>query len=100
VRGAFITAGDRDENGRARLSYERAEALFREHSGGATLHQLRYSALTHDAEDGASAPLLMAESGTRRSALSAGTPGQGLRLWQGGSGRPTVPAGDGTNPRT
>ena len=32
-------------------------------SGGATLHQLRHSALTHDAEDGASTPMLMAKSG-------------------------------------
>jgi hypothetical protein len=37
----------------ARLSYQQAEALFREApSGGATLHQLRHAALTHDAEDG------------------------------------------------
>ena len=31
-----------------------AEALFKAASGGATLHQPRHSALTHDAEDGAS----------------------------------------------
>ena len=30
---------------------------------GATLHQLRHSALTHDAEAGASTPMLMAKSG-------------------------------------
>ena len=35
------------ETGRGRLSYRRAEALFRESSGGWTLHQLRHSALTH-----------------------------------------------------
>jgi integrase/recombinase XerD len=35
------------DTGRARLSYRRAEALFREASGGWTLHQLRHSALTH-----------------------------------------------------
>jgi len=29
----------------------------------ATLHQLRHSALTHDSEDGASAPMLMTKSG-------------------------------------
>lgn len=29
----------------------------------ATLHQLRHSALTHDAEDGAALPLLMTKSG-------------------------------------
>jgi len=32
------------ETGRGRLSYRRAEALFREASGGCTLHQLRHSA--------------------------------------------------------
>jgi hypothetical protein len=32
------------ETGRVRLSYRRAEALFRESSGGWTLHQLRHSA--------------------------------------------------------
>jgi integrase/recombinase XerC/integrase/recombinase XerD len=50
-------------SGRARLSYRQAEDLFKEASGGATLHQLRHSALTHDAEDGASTPMLMAKSG-------------------------------------
>jgi integrase len=60
---ALLGPGDRDEHGRARLSYERAETLFREASGGATLHQLRHSALTHDTEDGASAPMLMTKSG-------------------------------------
>jgi integrase/recombinase XerC/integrase/recombinase XerD len=50
-------------SGRARLSYSHAAALFKAASGGATLHQLRHSALTHDAEDGASAPMLMARSG-------------------------------------
>jgi site-specific recombinase XerD len=48
--------------GRARLSYRRAEALFREASGGWTLHQLRHSALTHLAEQNVSLPLLMAKS--------------------------------------
>lgn len=60
---ALLGPGDRDEHGRARLSYERAETLFREASGGATLHQLRHSALTHLAEDGMSAPMLMTKSG-------------------------------------
>ena len=54
---------DRGPDGRARLSYQRAWALFREASGGRwTLHQLRHSALTHLGEDGVSAPLLMAKS--------------------------------------
>jgi integrase len=59
-----LPPGDLDPaSGRARLSYSHAEALFKNASGGATLHQLRHSALTHDAEDGTSAPMLMARSG-------------------------------------
>jgi integrase len=48
--------------GRARLSYRRAAALFTEHSGGWTLHQLRHSAITHLAEQGVGTTLLMAKS--------------------------------------
>ena len=59
-----LPPGDIDEaSGRARVSYSHAEALFKAACGGATLHQLRHSALTHDAEDGTSAPMLMARSG-------------------------------------
>ena len=82
---ALIGPGDRDEHGRARLSYERAEALFRECSGGATLHQLRHSALTHDAEDGASTPLLMTKSGhssIRSLAKYARPSTEALAAWQ------------------
>jgi site-specific recombinase XerD len=56
--------------GRGRLSYERAEYLFKQATitldpgkGGYTLHQLRHSRLTHLAEDGWSAPMLMGLSG-------------------------------------
>ena len=57
-------AADLDpESGRARLSYEMAEQLFKEHSGGKTLHQLRHSRLTHLGDQNVSAPLLMAISG-------------------------------------
>jgi integrase len=49
--------------GRARLSYTRAEYLFKKATGGATLHQLRHSRLTHLGEDGWSAPMLMTLSG-------------------------------------
>jgi integrase len=52
---------DRALDGTARLSYRRAEELFKA-ATGATLHQLRHSALTHMAEDGASAPMLMTKS--------------------------------------
>jgi len=59
-----LPPGDIDPaSGRARLSYRQAAELFTEASGGKTLHQLRHSALTHDAEDGASTPMLMAKSG-------------------------------------
>lgn len=49
-------------SGRARLSYRRAEELWKDASGGHTLHQLRHSALTHLAEDGVDAALLKAKS--------------------------------------
>jgi integrase len=49
-------------SGRARLSYRQAEDLFGRYSGGRTLHQLRHSALTHLAEAGESAVMLMAKS--------------------------------------
>jgi integrase/recombinase XerD len=54
---------------RARLSYRRAAELFTQatqaltrHGKGWTLHQLRHSALTHEAEDGANTPMLLARS--------------------------------------
>jgi integrase len=55
-------------SGKARLSYRRAAEIFEEATEGEqggpwTLHQLRHSALTHDAENGASTPMLMAKSG-------------------------------------
>jgi integrase len=49
-------------SGKARLSYRQAEDLFGRYSEGLTLHQLRHSALTHLAEAGEPAPLLMAKS--------------------------------------
>jgi integrase len=59
----LLPAADRDEHGHARLSYQQGAALASKASGGATLHQLRHSALTHDAEDGTGTPMLMARSG-------------------------------------
>ncbi|GAA2122868.1 hypothetical protein GCM10009759_73640 [Kitasatospora saccharophila] len=66
------------ETGRARLSYRRAEEIFEENTrppanplaspedaedrNGWTLHRLRHSALTHDAEGGTSTPMLLARS--------------------------------------
>jgi integrase len=52
---------DQAPDGTARLSYRRAEELFKG-ATGSTLHQLRHSTLTHLAEDGASAPMLMTKS--------------------------------------
>jgi integrase len=52
---------DQAPDGTARPSYRRAEELFKA-ATGSTLHQLRHSALTHLAEDGASAPMLMTKS--------------------------------------
>jgi len=49
--------------GQARLSYRRAAELFTAATGGATLHQLRHSALTHAAEDGANTATLLSYSG-------------------------------------
>ena len=53
-------------SGRARLSYEMAEQLFKRYTDGKTLHQLRHSRLTHLGEQNVSAPLLMAISGHKR----------------------------------
>ncbi|NUP22689.1 MAG: tyrosine-type recombinase/integrase [Streptomyces sp.] len=57
------------ETGRGRLSYPRAEYLFKTataqfdpHGEGWTLHQLRHSALQHLAEAGRTAPELQAKS--------------------------------------
>jgi hypothetical protein len=57
------------ETGRGRLSYPRAEYLFKQataahdpHKQGWTLHQLRHSALQHLAADGRTAPELQAKS--------------------------------------
>jgi len=57
------------ETGRGRLSYPRAEYLFKTatadldpHGTGWTLHQLRHSALQHLAADGRTAPELQAKS--------------------------------------
>ncbi|MET7338459.1 site-specific integrase [Nonomuraea sp. NPDC005650] len=56
------------DSGRARLSSRRAAELFEQATadlpgGPWTLHQLRHSALTHAAEDGANTSTLLADSG-------------------------------------
>jgi integrase/recombinase XerC/integrase/recombinase XerD len=68
ARVALATADLDPTTGRARLSYRRAAELFEaattDSPGGPwTLHQLRHSALTHAAEDGANTSTLLAYSG-------------------------------------
>ena len=89
-----LPPGDIDPaSGRARLSYRQAEALFKEASGGATLHQLRHSALTHDAEDGASRPCSWPSPGTPVWQALPATPGRPPRPWRAGRHRGTRPGG-------
>jgi site-specific recombinase XerD len=86
-----LAAADLDPaTGRARLSYRQAAALFTEATADAndgpwTLHQLRHSALTHAAEDGASTSTLMAYSGhtsVRSLARYARVSPEALGAWQ------------------
>lgn len=77
-------------SGRARLSYRRAAEGFEQATakmpeGPWTLHQLRHSALTHAAEDGASTPTLLAFSGhadVRSLARYARVSAEALSRWQ------------------
>lgn len=77
-------------SGRARLSYRRAAELFEQATAGGpggpwTLHQLRHSALTHAAEDGANTSTLLAYSGhTSVASLAryARVSPQALARWQ------------------
>lgn len=60
-----VVPADRDrcpDTGLGRLSYQMAWKFFSQASRGATLHQLRHSALTHLGEEGVSAILLQAKS--------------------------------------
>ena len=68
VKKGRVPVADRAPDGYGRLSYLQAEDIFRRHTaklpgGPYTLHQLRHSALTQAAEEGASTPVLMAYSG-------------------------------------
>jgi len=86
-----LPPGDIDPaSGKARLSYRRAAEIFEDATAGEqggpwTLHQLRHSALTHAAEDGASTPMLMALSGhTSVASLAryARPSAEALQRWQ------------------
>lgn len=80
------------ESGRARLSYSQAAGIFAAatadcHGGPWTLHQLRHSALTHAAEEGASTATLLAYSGhTSVTSLAryARVSAEALGRWQAG----------------
>jgi hypothetical protein len=82
------------QTGRARLSYRRAQELFREATGGWTLHQLRYSALTHLAEANVGLPLLMAKSATPACARCRGTLAPASTPCSSSPPTTTQPAGD------
>ena len=72
-------------SGQARLSYRRAAEVFEEATGGWALRQLRRSALTHAAEDGANTSTLLAYSGhTSVSSLARYTrvSAEALTRWQ------------------
>ncbi|KAA9373721.1 site-specific integrase [Microbispora cellulosiformans] len=85
---APAAAGLCPHTGRSRLSYERAEHLFKRATRdldplgeGYTLHRLRHSRLAHLAEDGWTAPMLMSLSGhtsarTLREFVRAGQPAE------------------------
>lgn len=61
--GHPVALGDIDQDtGRARLSYRRAAELFKEASGGRTLHEIRHARLTHLIQDGADIALVKAKS--------------------------------------
>ncbi len=86
-----LAAADLDPStGRARLSYRQAAGVFtgttaKMTSGPWTLHQLRHSALTHAAEEGASTSTLLAYSGhtsVRSLARYARVSAEALGSWQ------------------
>jgi integrase/recombinase XerC/integrase/recombinase XerD len=86
-----LAAADLDPaSGRARLSYRQAAAVFTAATAGQpggpwTLHQLRHSALTHAAEDGASTAVLLTYSGhtsVRSLARYARISAEALGSWQ------------------
>ena len=81
-----LASSDLDSaSGKARLSYRQAAQLFTVATGGWHLHQLRHSALTHAAEEGASTPMLMSYSGhesVRSLAKYARVSAEALSRWQ------------------
>ena len=98
ARVRFASPAEADvcpETGRGRLSYPRAEYLFKQataahdpHKQGWTLHQLRHSALQHLAADGRTAPELQARSRH----LHLGSLGRYVQLGEQTSARVTADA--------
>ena len=91
------------ETGRGRLSYPRAEYLFKQataahdpHKQGWTLHQLRHSALQHLAADGRTAPELQAKSRH----LHLGSLGRYVKLGEQTSAQVTADADPAARRRT
>ncbi len=91
------------ETGRGRLSYPRAEYLFKTatadldpHGTGWTLHQLRHSALQHLAADGRTAPELQAKSRH----LHLGSLGRYVQLGEQTSAQVTAEADPAAHRRT
>jgi hypothetical protein len=91
------------ETGRGRLSYPRAEYLFKQaaaahdpHKKGWTLHQLRHSALQHLAADGRTAPELQAKSRH----LHLGSLGRYVQLGEQASAQVTADADPAARRRT
>jgi len=86
-----LPPSDLDPTGQARLSYRSADHLLATYSadqpgGPWNLHQLRHAALSHAAEDGASAPMLMALSGhvnIKSVAIYTRVSAEALGRWQG-----------------
>jgi integrase/recombinase XerC/integrase/recombinase XerD len=96
------------DGGQARLSYRRAAELFEqatrplanpgiidpaqlERRGGWSLHQLRHSALTHAAEDGANTATLLSYSGHTAVASLARYAPSPRRLWPAGNSNAIQP---------
>ena len=97
-----VGPADRDERGRARLSYERAEALFRDWSAAlpAGRDVAPAAALRADPRCGGRGVGADADDEERarvRSGRWASTPGRALRRWPGGSRRRTGPAAGATD---
>ena len=92
-RDLGLSAADLDDRGRARLSYDQAEEVFKRWSGGATLHQLRHSSLSHDADAALARRCCRPSRAIRTSGRWPGMPGSAWKASRSTSGTPTSTAG-------